>query len=124
MVRVDGGSDKRFKLVEAICQAINTHSVRRHARPIKVSVEDSPAQLDRKGQVVRAARALELKLPRGVTSKIDWPDRIYASAGGQLGRLLARFPFGARSISWLEPNIREYCPGITSAELDEVMEQI
>ena len=124
LVRVEGGRDRCFKLAAALRTAISAHSVKRNGKLVKVSIEDSPAARDRKGQIIRAARTLELKLPRGVVAKIDWPDRIYAFKDDRLGGLLARFPFGARSVSWIEANIQEHCPGISAAELDEAMEQL
>ena len=124
LVRVEGGRDRCFKLAAALRAAISAHSVKRNGKLVKVSIEDSPVARDRKGQVIRAARTLELKLPRGVVAKIDWPDRIYAFKDDRLGGLLARFPFGARSVTWIEANIREHCPGINAAELDEAMEQL
>ena len=57
-------------------------------------------------------------------AKIDWPDRIYAFEDDRLGSLLARLPLGARSVSWIEANIQEHCPGVYAAELDEAMEQL
>ena len=124
LVRAEGGRDRCFKLAAALRTAISAHSVKRNGKLVKVSIEDSPAARDRKGQITRVARTLELKLPRGIAAKIDWPDRIYAFKDERLGGLLARFPFGARSISWIEANIQEYCPGISAAELDEAMDQL
>ena len=122
-IRVAGGRNACFGLLAEIRKATAANNYLCRGLPIKLRVEDSPVARERKSYLLRACRALELKLPQATRPRIDWPDKIYGMLDGEPGPLLAKLG-SSNTILWQEPARLQIAPGSSNGELDECMESL
>ena len=117
------GRNACFGLLAEIKKATTANNYLCRGLPIKLRVEDSPVARERKSFLLRACRALELKLPQATRPRIDWPDKIYGMLDGEPGPLLAKLG-SSNTIVWQESALLQIAPGLSKAELDECMESL
>ena len=118
-VNLEGGRDFCFRTAKAVREVVQSRSMVRNGKTIKVRVEDSPRANEQRSVFVKALRVLESRVP-SAGAKPDWPNKIYAHDLS----LLARVPYQGPKIEWIVPNLQAFAAGITAADLDEALERM